>query len=85
MGSGGGVLYLFTTAVHSGLLGAFITLAGVVWYPEYLGTTQSWGLTPLEDQQLGGLIMGVVGAAVYVAVNLYALARWLMVPERQRS
>jgi len=34
-------------------------------------------LTPLEDQQLGGLIMWVPGAVVYVGAALTLLARWL--------
>jgi cytochrome c oxidase assembly factor CtaG len=33
MGYGAAVLYLFTTSVHSGVLGALITIAGSVWYP----------------------------------------------------
>jgi putative membrane protein len=77
MGYGVAVLYLFTTAVHSGLLGALITLAGVVWYPEYLGTTQPWGLTPLEDQQLGGLIMWVPACSLYIVAGLAFFAGWL--------
>jgi putative membrane protein len=77
MGYGAAVLYLFTTAVHSGLLGALITLAGVVWYPEYLGTTQSWGLTPLEDQQLGGLVMWVPACSLYIVAGLALFAGWL--------
>jgi putative membrane protein len=77
LGYGAAVLYLFTTAVHSGLLGAFITLAGVVWYPEYLGTTQPWGLTPLEDQQLGGLIMWVPACSLYIVAGLALFAGWL--------
>jgi putative membrane protein len=77
MGYGAAVLYLFTTAVHSGLLGALITLAGVVWYPEYLGTTQSWGLAPLEDQQLGGLIMWVPACSLYIVAGLALFAGWL--------
>jgi putative membrane protein len=77
MAYGAAVLYLFTTAAHSGLLGALITLAGVVWYPDYLGTTQSWGLTPLEDQQLGGLIMWVPACSLYIVAGLALFAGWL--------
>ena len=55
MGFGAAVLYMFTTALHSGLLGALLTFARSAWYPVYSGTTQPWGLSPLEDQQLGGL------------------------------
>jgi len=56
MGYGAAALYVFTTSLHSGLLGALLTFSKSVWYPSYVGLTNSWGLTPLEDQQLGGLI-----------------------------
>jgi cytochrome c oxidase assembly factor CtaG len=77
MGYGAAVLYLFTTSVHSGVLGALITLAGSVWYPSYVGLTGSWGLTPLEDQQLGGLIMWIPAGLVYVIAGLALFAGWL--------
>src|SRR5436190_5269718 len=57
LGFGLAVLYMFTTAMHSGLLGALLTFAKAVWYPAYSDRTAAWGLTPSEDQQIGGLIM----------------------------
>jgi putative membrane protein len=83
MGYGAAVLYLFTTSVHSGVLGAFITFAGGVLYPAYSRTTQSWGLTPLEDQQLGGLIMWVLAGLVYIVAGLALLAGWMRESERR--
>ncbi|HEU4510674.1 MAG TPA: cytochrome c oxidase assembly protein [Pyrinomonadaceae bacterium] len=77
MGYGAAVLYVFTTSVHSGALGALITIAGSVWYPSYIGSTASWGLTPLEDQQLGGLIMWIPAGLVYVIAGLALFAGWL--------
>jgi putative membrane protein len=77
LGYGAAVLFLFTTALHSGLLGALITFATNVWYPGYLKTTQTWGLTPLEDQQLGGLIMWIPAGLVYVVAGLALFAGWL--------
>ena len=71
------MLYLFTTSAHSGALGALITLAGSVWYPSYAPLTASWGLTPLEDQQLGGLIMWIPASLVYVIAGLALFAGWL--------
>jgi putative membrane protein len=75
--SGAAVLYLFTTALHSSLLGMLLTFARTVWYPVYNGTTLSWGLTPLEDQQLGGLIMWVPAGAVYIVAALALFAGFL--------
>jgi len=77
MGYGAAVLYLFTTSVHSGALGALLTVAGSVWYPSYAPLTASWGLTPLEDQQLGGLIMWIPASLVYVIAGLALFAGWL--------
>jgi len=77
MGYGAAVLYLFTTSIHSGVLGALLTIAGSVWYPSYTGLTSSWGLTPLEDQQLGGLIMWIPAGLVYVVAGLALFAGWL--------
>jgi putative membrane protein len=76
-GFGVGVLYMLTTAIHSGLLGALITFASGVWYPSYLTRTQSWGLTPLEDQQLGGLIMWIPACTVYIVAGLMLLLAWM--------
>ncbi|HYY58236.1 MAG TPA: cytochrome c oxidase assembly protein, partial [Pyrinomonadaceae bacterium] len=83
MGYGAAVLYMFTTSVHSGVLGALITFSSKVWYPAYTGTTHSWGLTPLEDQQLGGLIMWVPAATVYVVAGLALMAGWMRESERR--
>jgi cytochrome c oxidase assembly factor CtaG len=82
-GYGMAVLYMFTTALHSGLLGALITFAKHVWYPEYAHTTASWGLTPLEDQQLGGLIMWIPAGLVYIFAGLVFMVGWMRESERR--
>jgi cytochrome c oxidase assembly factor CtaG len=74
---GAGVLYVFTTAVHTSILGALLTFAPHIWYAAYSTTTQAWGLTPLEDQQIGGLIMWVPASLVYLAAGLALFAAWL--------
>jgi putative membrane protein len=77
LGYGMAVLYMFTTALHSGLLGVLLTYSTRLWYPAYANTSQSWGLTPLEDQQLGGLIMWIPAGVIYVIAGLALLAGWL--------
>jgi cytochrome c oxidase assembly factor CtaG len=39
--------------------------------------TSSWGLTPLEDQQLGGLIMWIPAGIVYIVAGLALFAGWM--------
>jgi cytochrome c oxidase assembly factor CtaG len=86
LGFGFAVLYMFTTALHSGLLGALLTFANSVWYPGYVERTAAWGLTPLEDQQIGGLIMWIPAGLVYIAAGLALFAGWLRESEiRGRS
>jgi putative membrane protein len=74
---GAAFLYVFTTAVHTGILGALLTFSPHIWYPAYRSTTQAWGVTPLEDQQIGGLIMWVPASLVYLGAGLALFAGWL--------
>jgi len=73
----GAVLYLFTTAIHASLLGALLTLSPVIWYTPYLKTTHKFGLTPLEDQFLGGIIMWMPAGIAFIAAGLYLTAKYL--------
>jgi putative membrane protein len=74
---GSSILYIFTTGVHTGILGALLTFSPHVWYPAYGESPRAYGLTPLEDQQLGGLIMWVPASLVYLATGLWLFAGWL--------
>ena len=76
-GFGSAVIYLFTTAVHTGILGALLTLTRTPWYRSYAETSGMWGLSALEDQQLGGLIMWIPGGVVYVVAGLALFAAWM--------
>jgi putative membrane protein len=84
LGWPGAVIALFTTAVHTGLLGALLTFSNRLWYPIYAPATAAWGLTPLEDQQLAGLIMWIPGGLAYLIAALALLASWLGEPAPAR-
>ena len=74
---GTGVLYIFTTGIHTAILGTLLTLSTRVWYPAYQNSAAAWGLTAIEDQQLGGVIMWVPASLVYLAAGLTLFAAWL--------
>lgn len=74
---GGAVLSLFTTAIYTGGLGALLTVAGRPWYPAYGAAAPLWGLTPIEDQQLAGLIMWVPAGVSYLIATMWLAAAWL--------
>lgn len=82
-GKGAAAVAVFTTAVHSSALGALLTFSASVWYPSYLDSAPEWGLTALEDQQLGGLIMWVPGGVVFLVAGLALVAQWLHESERR--
>jgi len=64
-------------AVQMGFLGALLTFAGRPLYASHLATTVSFGIGPLADQQLAGLVMWVPGMAPYaVAAAAQAVRRW---------
>ncbi|HEV2647243.1 MAG TPA: cytochrome c oxidase assembly protein [Acidobacteriaceae bacterium] len=77
MSYGAATFYVFGTAVHCSALGALLTFSSVLWYPACSATTQAWGLTPLQDQQLGGVLMWVPSALVFILVGLILFSRWL--------
>jgi putative membrane protein len=78
--SGAALAYLFTTMMHTSALGALLTLAPTPWYPDYAATAATFGMDPIEDQQLGGLVMWVPGAAAYLWATL-AIA-WRLLTRR---
>ena len=67
--------------VQMGLLGALITFAGAPLYAPHWLTTQAWGLAPLEDQQLAGLIMWAPASLFYLGGALWTGWR-LLEPSR---
>lgn len=70
------VACLFATMLHASALGALIAFAPSPWYVHAAGA-RAFGLAPLEDQQLGGLIMWVPGGLAYVVVALSIVGTWL--------
>ncbi|MGI8517249.1 MAG: cytochrome c oxidase assembly protein [Acidimicrobiia bacterium] len=82
---GAGVLMVFGMAGQSVFLALLMTFADNPWYAAYANTTATWGMTPLTDQHLAGVIMWVPAGFVYTGVGLTLLARWLTAIETRTS
>ncbi|MCX7283310.1 MAG: cytochrome c oxidase assembly protein [Novosphingobium sp.] len=63
--------------VQMGLLGALLVFTGRAFYAPHWLTTQVWGLSPLEDQQIAGLVMWVLGSGAYLALAAALIYRAL--------
>lgn len=79
---GFGVLLVFAMAMQSVFLSLLLTFARSPWYAGYATTTTPWGLDPLADQQLAGVIMWVPAGAIYLAAALGLLVAWMKLTER---
>ena len=64
------VACLFVAMIVTGGLGGLLAFAGTPWYAAYADDVSPFGWTPLEDQQVGGLIMWIPGGTLYMVVAL---------------
>jgi putative membrane protein len=77
LGYGGGLVYVFTTILHTSVLGALLTFAPRPWYSSYVLTAPAWHVSALEDQQIGGLIMWIPAGTLLLMVALVLLVKWM--------
>ncbi|MEC4723117.1 cytochrome c oxidase assembly protein [Noviherbaspirillum sp. CPCC 100848] len=81
-GYGMAILWLLATIMHTGLLGALLTFSPKVLYNFYQAGNHAF-LTPLEDQQLAGLVMWIPGGLCYLVAALSYAAAWLQLGLRE--
>lgn len=82
-GYGLAVVYVFLTAIHSGALGALLTVSPTPWYQHYVRQGAAWHVDALADQQLAGLLMWVPAGVVFIVLGLALFAAWLGEAERR--
>jgi putative membrane protein len=75
LGYGAALILVGTFALHNGLLGALLTFAPTTLYRTAAGRTA--GLSPLEDQQLAGLIMWVPAGFIHLTAVALLFLGWL--------
>jgi putative membrane protein len=75
--------YLFACMVSSSILGAIFTFAPDIAFPFYGTAPLAFGLTPMTDQQLAGLIMWVPGSGIFFIAILAVFAAWLNSEDRR--
>ncbi|MBV8771616.1 MAG: cytochrome c oxidase assembly protein [Deltaproteobacteria bacterium] len=63
--------------IQMGFLGAVLLFARHPLYSPHFLTTAVWGLTPLQDQQLGAVILWAPGCTIFLAASVVSLWRVL--------
>lgn len=72
----GQMLYSFLMTLPMTVISIFIVYADHMLYPAYASAPRLWGLSPLEDQQLGGLIMWIPGGLFFYLLTSLIFVRW---------
>jgi putative membrane protein len=70
------IMYLFLLMIPMTAVAAPITLATSVIYPWYLEGPHGWGIKPMEDQVLGGLLMWIGQGAYLMGVFTAIFYKW---------
>ncbi len=71
---GASLAAMLATTLQMGFLGALLTFSVRPFYAVHRYTTGAWGLSPLEDQQLGGIIMWIPTGIILVTAIVVAVA-----------
>ena len=70
------MLYVFGQTFSGFIVGSFITNSPTLLYPFYADAPRVWGLSPLNDQKIGGLIMWVIGGTYLLLVFSAVFFAW---------
>jgi putative membrane protein len=80
---GARVAYVLAAVPPNMAAGAVIAFSGQPIYPYYAGVPRLWGLTVMQDQMLGGIIMWIPGSMMYILAALVLISRWLQAEEQK--
>ena len=79
------ILYVCLLMIPMSVVGMIITYADSVLYPAYEVAPRMWGLSPMEDQLIGGLIMWIPGSFIYIALLTVVFFKWAREAEAQEA
>jgi len=76
------VAYVAAAKLLMGLLGIVLTFTPNVLYDHYRHVPRTWGLTPLSDVNVGGVVMSVEQSLILIVFFTIAFARMIDASER---
>jgi putative membrane protein len=72
----GQMLYCFLMSIPMTIVSVYIVYADQALYPAYASAPRIWGISPMQDQLIGGLIMWIPGGLFFYAVMTVVFFRW---------
>lgn len=72
----GQMLYLFLLTIPMAIISVYISYADTILYPLYSSAPRMWGITPMDDQLIGGLIMWIPGGLYFFTIISVVFFRW---------
>jgi putative membrane protein len=68
--------YLFLQSILPAVIASFITFADRAVYEFYADAPRIWGITPLDDQQIAGGLMKLIGSIILWTFMTVIFFRW---------
>jgi putative membrane protein len=75
----GQMLYLFLLSIPMSLVAVCIGYADHLLFPYYASAARIWGITPMQDQMIGSLIMWIPGGFFFFAIISVVFFKWQQV------
>jgi len=72
----GQMLYMFLLTIPMAIIAVYIAYADQLLYPIYASAPRIWGITPMNDQLIGGLIMWIPGGLYFYTVVSFVFFKW---------
>jgi putative membrane protein len=72
----GQMLYCFLMVVPMSVMAIYIAMADTLLYPAYAAAPRMWGISPMMDQHIGGLIMWIPGGLFFYGIMTVVFFRW---------
>jgi putative membrane protein len=70
------MLYCFTLSIPMSLISVYIAYADALLYTAYAAAPRIWGITPMQDQLIGGLVMWIPGGLFFFGVMSVVYWKW---------
>jgi putative membrane protein len=82
---GARALFVMTGAVATDLPGVIMVFAPTAICTMPGENALVWGITPLQDQQIAGMLMWVPANLIFFAIATYLFACWMAAPDQHHS